>query len=515
MTSTPVVLCILDGWGHRENSQDNAIAQARTPNWDALLKTCPHSLLETSGEAVGLPEGQMGNSEVGHMTIGSGRVILQDLPRINRAITTGELAQNPALLLHIETLRKSGGTSHVMGLLSDGGVHAHEQHILALVKIIADAGIPVAIHAFMDGRDTPPRSGLAIIEAFSAAIDSIQNASIATVSGRYYAMDRDKRWDRVQKAVNAIASAQGEQTDSAVTAVQHSYDTDKTDEFVLPTVIANYNGMHDGDGLMMCNFRADRAREILTVLTDATFHDEKTGLFGRPKALSICTGMVEYSEALNPLISALFPAVDITESLGEVVAQAGLTQLRISETEKYAHVTFFFNGGKEDVFTGEERIMIPSPDVATYDLKPEMSASEVTEVLERVITERRYDTIIVNYANTDMVGHTGDMNAAIKAVETIDTCLGRLETVIRSTGGTMIITADHGNAELMVDEITGQPHTAHTVGRVPCVLVSNTYTRANTALDDGTLADLAPTLLTILKLNIPSVMDGHSLLREL
>ena len=502
----PLVLCILDGWGWRDERADNAIALADTPNWDRFLGAYPHALLHTSGLQVGLPDGQMGNSEVGHMNLGAGRVVMQDLPRIDAAVADGSLARNPGLLDLIAKVKAKGGACHLMGLLSPGGVHSHQDHLAALARTIADAGVTVKVHAFLDGRDVPPSSARDYLERFEADIKG-HDASIATVSGRYYAMDRDKRWDRVTLAWNAMVEARGEAASDALDAVTRSYAAGKTDEFVLPTVIKGYGGMKDGDGLLMGNFRADRAREILASLLDPAFDG-----FERPRnvAFAASLGLTEYSKDLNALLGALFPAESLSNILGEVLSGAGLTQLRIAETEKYAHVTFFFNGGREMVFPGEERILVPSPKVATYDLQPEMSAAEVTDRLVEAIAAGRFDVVVVNYANGDMVGHTGFLDAAITAAQTVDACLGRLEAAVRAAGGTMLVTADHGNAEQMRDPVTGEPHTAHTTGPVPLVLVAPPA--GIDGIDNGRLADVAPTMLALLNLPQPAEMGGHSLL---
>ena len=503
----PLVLCILDGWGHRDEREDNAIAQADIPNWRRFLAQYPHALLATSGAAVGLPNGQMGNSEVGHMNIGSGRVVMQDLPRIDQAIADGSLAAHPGLTDQLDRIAQAGGTLHVMGLLSVGGVHSHQDHMAAVAKIAAGRGIPVLIHAFLDGRDTPPSSAGEYLARFES--DCAGHAiSIATVSGRFWPMDRDHRWDRVKKGYKALVLAQGERAATAQQALAQSYQNGKTDEFVLPTVIGDYTGMKDGDGVLMANFRADRTREILTALLDPAFTS-----FTRDKVVSFSAaiGMTEYSAALNKMLTTLFPAQVLTHILGEVLCDAGLTQLRIAETEKYAHVTFFFNGGREQVFTGEDRILVPSPKVATYDLAPAMSAFTVTEKLEDAIASGRYDLIVVNYANGDMVGHTGILDAAVKAAEAIDQCLGRLEHAVVKAGGTLFVTADHGNLELMRDHDTGAPHTAHTTGPVDAILVNPPSWVGG--LTDGRLADVAPTLLNLLGLEQPAEMTGTILVR--
>ncbi len=509
----PVVLCILDGWGHSDASDDNAIRLARTPTLDRLYASCPQALIDASEHEVGLPEGQMGNSEVGHMNIGAGRIVLQDLPRIDQAIRSGEIENNPALRAFIETLKASGGTAQVMGLMSPGGVHAHQDQIAALCRILAAAGVPVKVHAFLDGRDTPPSSARGYLAEFLAAAPE---AEIATICGRYYAMDRDKRWDRVERAYRALVSGEGAAAADPLAAIDASYAKEVSDEFVEPAVIGGYAGMADGDGVLMANFRADRAREILAALLDPAFAGFERG---RVVRFAAAAGLVEYSEAHNRWLATLFPAVDIQDTLGEAVARAGLKQLRIAETEKYAHVTFFLNGGREEVFEGEERILIPSPKVATYDLKPEMSAFEVTEALTKAIDAGDFDLIVVNYANGDMVGHTGKLSAAIQAVEAVDRCLGALVSAVERAGGRLLITADHGNAERMKDSETGERHTAHTMNKVPILLVGAGAENPNGALDagrlaDGRLADIAPTVLALMGLPQPAAMTGRSLLRD-
>ena len=505
----PVVLCILDGWGHRVDPTDNAIAQARTPTWDRFLASYPHALVETSGLDVGLPHGQMGNSEVGHMNIGGGRVMSQDLPRIDIAIGDGSVAAKPALVDFIAALKKSGGAAHVLGLLSPGGVHSHQDHIAALARILDSAGVPVRIHAFLDGRDTPPSSGLGFMEKFLRDIAGLKDVKIATVGGRYYGMDRDKRWERVEKAYGALTDAKGASAADPISAIKASYEAGVTDEFMIPAAIAGYSGMKNGDGVLMANFRADRAREILSALRDPAFNG-----FARPRAIAFAAavGLTEYSSAHNAFMGVMFAAEQASNMLGEIISKAGLTQLRIAETEKYAHVTFFFNGGLEKEFPGESRIMVPSPKVATYDLKPEMSAFEVTDNIVDAIAHERFDVIVVNYANGDMVGHTGILPAAIKAAETLDACLARLEAAVVKAGGVMIVSADHGNLEQMRDPDTNEPHTQHTVGVVPVVLVNAPEVKA---LSDGRLADLAPTILELLGLPQPAEMSGRSLLHPL
>jgi 2,3-bisphosphoglycerate-independent phosphoglycerate mutase len=502
----PVLLCILDGWGHRDDPTDNAIAQADTPNWDRLMASCPRTLIETSGHDVGLPDGQMGNSEVGHMNLGAGRVVMQDLPRIDAAVADGSIKTMPGLTAFIDALKKSGGTAHVMGLLSPGGVHSHQKHMACVAKAIAEAGVPTKVHAFLDGRDTPPRSALGFLDTFMADVGP--NAPIATVSGRYYAMDRDKRWDRVQLAHDAMALGKGESAPDPKTAVSQFYETkNKGDEFVLPTVIGDYAGMAQGDGIFFINFRADRAREISDALLDPTFD----GFARTAPKMAAALAMTEYSKAHNAFMEVLFAPESLSNILGEVVSKAGLKQLRIAETEKYAHVTFFFNGGEETQFEGEERILVPSPKVATYDLQPEMSAPEVTDKLVGAIESGTFDVIIANFANGDMVGHTGILDAAMKAAVTIDASLGRLEKAITAAGGVMLVTADHGNAELMRDPVTGEPHTAHTVGKVDLILVNGTE---GATLSEGRLADVSPTILALMGLGQPAEMTGRSLISQ-
>jgi len=502
----PVVLCILDGWGERSERADNAILQANTPNWNRFMKSSPHAQLQASELFVGLPKGQMGNSEVGHMNLGAGRVVMQDLPRIDQAIADGSLAKSPALAGFIAALKKSGGAAHLMGLMSPGGVHSHQDHLAALARLLDAAGVPVKVHAFLDGRDTPPKSAADYLAKFAADTAGLKRVSVATVTGRYYAMDRDKRWDRVEKAYRTLVDAQGDKAGDPAAAVQQGYAAGKTDEFVPPTAIGDYAGMRDGDGVLCGNFRADRVREILTALLDPAFKGFDRG---RVVRFAAALGLTEYSTELNRFVQTIFPPEDLADTFGEVVSHAGLTQLRIAETEKYAHVTFFFNGGREQEFPGESRILVPSPKVATYDLKPEMSAPEVTDQLVAAIDAGRFDVVIVNYANTDMVGHSGNIAAAIKAVEAVDKSLGRLADAVTRAGGTMLITADHGNAEMMRDPKTGQPHTAHTLNPVPLVLVN--APAEVSGLRDGRLADIAPTLLALLGLRQPAAMTGRPL----
>ncbi|CAI9121411.1 2,3-bisphosphoglycerate-independent phosphoglycerate mutase [Brytella acorum] len=499
----PVMLVILDGFGDSSVTEDNAVALAKTPNFDRLWKNSPHAHLVTCGEDVGLPEGQMGNSEVGHLNIGAGRVVMQELPRISRAARDGSLARNPELTRLIGALRESGGTCHLLGLVSPGGVHAHQDHIVALAKIVAEAGMPVAVHVFTDGRDTAPQSGREYLTALTEKLPA--GAKIATVSGRYYAMDRDNRWERVRKAYDAITEGQGHHFDDALSVLQDSYGRNITDEFVEPAVISGYAGMKDGDGILSANFRSDRIREILDALVQPDF----TG-FERPRVIRFAAacGMTPYSKDLEKRLGTLFPKASMDDLLGELVSRAGKTQLRMAETEKYPHVTYFFNGGREAVFEGEERIMVASPKVATYDLQPEMSAPELTDRAVEAIESRRFDMIILNFANPDMVGHTGVLAAAIKACETVDTALGRIADAIEKVGGALLVTADHGNCETMRDPVTGEPHTAHTLNLVPVMLVGGHAK----SLHDGRLADLAPTILDLMELSQPEAMTGQSLI---
>ncbi|MGB0748563.1 MAG: 2,3-bisphosphoglycerate-independent phosphoglycerate mutase [Magnetospiraceae bacterium] len=503
----PVVLCILDGWGVREESTNNAIALAPTPTWDRLWATCPTARLEASAQDVGLPAGQMGNSEVGHMNLGAGRVVMQDLPRIDTDIETGAINTNPALLKFRDDLLKSGGACHMVGLLSPGGVHSMQDHMVALARVLDDAGVPVRIHALLDGRDTPPSSAKGFMETFLADIAGLKDTQVATVGGRYWGMDRDKRWERVTKAYACMVDSTGEAAPDPLTAIQNSYDAGKTDEFMEPTAIDGFAGMADGDGLLMANFRADRAREILTALVDPAFDG-----FARARTIDFAgrAGMVEYSSALNPFFDTLFGAEKLQDILGELVSNAGKTQLRIAETEKYAHVTFFLNGGEETVYPGEERILVSSPKVATYDLQPEMSAPEVTDKLVAAIEGGTFDLIVVNFANGDMVGHTGILAAAMTAAQTIDASLARLEAAVKAAGGALLVTADHGNCEMMEDPETHGPHTAHTTNKVPLILVNGPADAV--ALKDGILADVAPTVLELMGLAQPAAMTGQPLI---
>jgi 2,3-bisphosphoglycerate-independent phosphoglycerate mutase len=504
-TPKPVVLCILDGWGLREDTEANAPALARTPTFDRIMATCPTATLITHGPDVGLPTGQMGNSEVGHTNIGAGRVVAMDLGQIDLAIEEGNFPQKDALQDFIAALKTSGGTAHIAGLASPGGVHSHQNHFAEAARVIAGAGVPVAVHAITDGRDVAPQS--AGDQLAELASDLPDGAEIVTVSGRYYAMDRDNRWERVEKAYRTIAEGKGETADSVAASVQAAYDADTTDEFILPTAIGDYAGFSDGDGLFFINFRADRAREILRAICDPDFDGFDRG--PRPD-LAARLGMVEYSEDHNAWMTAVFPKRKIVNTLGEWVAKQGLRQFRLAETEKYPHVTFFLNGGKETPEIGEERYMAPSPKVATYDLQPEMSAGEVTDQFVKAI-EDGYDLIVTNYANPDMVGHTGDLQAAIQACEAVDQGLARVVAALDAVGGAMILTADHGNCETMIDPETGGPHTAHTTNLVPVAMFGGLE---NAALAPGRLADLAPTILELMDIDTPTEMTGKSLIRR-
>lgn len=502
----PVMLVILDGWGWREDRADNAVRQARTPAFDRLWADCPHAFLRTSGRDVGLPDGQMGNSEVGHLNIGAGRVVMQDLPRIGNAIADGSMAQLPALTGLVAALKASGGTCHLVGLLSPGGVHSHQDHAVALARVLSGAGVKVAIHALTDGRDTAPKAAPDFLGKFEADIATLPGVSVATVIGRYFAMDRDNRWERVSQAYDAMTVGEGAHAATAQAAIAAAHEAGKTDEFIPATVIGDYAGMKDGDGMLCFNFRADRVRQLLAAFLDPGFAG-----FARKRVVrfAAAAGMTEYSEALNPFLATLFAPQSMADILGAVVAKAGLTQLRMAETEKYPHVTYFLNGGEETPFAGEERILVASPKVATYDLQPEMSAPELTDKAVAAIGSGAFDLIVLNFANADMVGHTGSLAAATRAVEAVDAGLGRIAEAVRAAGGALFVTADHGNAEMMKDPATGGPHTAHTTNPVPAMLVGGP---AGARLADGRLADIAPTLLALLGVPQPAAMTGHSLI---
>ncbi|MFT4198050.1 MAG: 2,3-bisphosphoglycerate-independent phosphoglycerate mutase [Pseudoxanthomonas sp.] len=500
-----MVLLILDGWGHREETADNAVAQADLPNWDHLLATCPHTLIHTEGRFVGLPDGQMGNSEVGHMNLGAGRIVYQDLTRIDAAVEDGSFFTTPELVAACQAVKADGGTLHLLGLLSPGGVHSHERHLFALLDLAKAQGVAkVAVHAFLDGRDTPPRSAKASLETLAGKCAQVGNARLYSLGGRYFAMDRDKRWERLRKAWDAIVEARAEFTAAdGVAALEAAYARGENDEFVLPTVIDGAVPMADGDAVIFFNFRADRARQLSAAFVDPGFD----GFQARRPKLARFVCMTEYDARLPAPMA--FPPDDLRHTFGELMEENHLTQLRIAETEKYAHVTFFFSGGREAPYAGEERILVPSPKVATYDLQPEMSAPEVTARLVEAIGSGRFDAIVCNLANPDMVGHSGILQAAIQAAEAVDVALGRIVAAVRAAHGALIVTADHGNLEMMADPATGQPHTAHTVGPVPLVYVGE---RAGAQLrEGGALRDVAPTLLDLLGIAQPAEMSGRSL----
>ena len=499
----PVVLCILDGWGISSEERGNAPLLAETPNFDRIMSENPNATLTTFGPDVGLPKGQMGNSEVGHTNIGAGRVVAMDLGQIDLAIEDGSFFGQPALKDFISTLKSSGGTAHLLGLVSDGGVHGHTTHMIAAAKAIADAGVPVAIHAITDGRDVAPKSAKSYLRQLKSELP--EGAKIVTVGGRYFAMDRDNRWDRVETAYRTIVHAEGADYADPSSVVHDAYAHGKTDEFIPPAVITGYKGMKDGDGVFCLNFRADRAREILSALGDIRFDGFSTSQL--PKLVARL-GMVDYSTSHNEYMTTVFPKQKIENTLGAWIADKGLRQFRLAETEKYPHVTFFLNGGKEEPEQGEDRYMAQSPAVATYDLQPEMSAPEVSDKLVDAIYER-YDLIVVNYANPDMVGHTGDLQAAIKACEAVDEGLGRALKALDVTGGAMIVTADHGNCDIMIDPKTGNPHTAHTLNPVPVAMIGGPD---GAQLRDGRLADLAPTVLQLMGQDLPPEMTGTSLI---
>jgi 2,3-bisphosphoglycerate-independent phosphoglycerate mutase len=497
----PVVLCILDGWGKRAEVAGNAPALAKTPNYDRLMSGATAELI-THGPDVGLPRGQMGNSEVGHTNIGAGRVVAMDLGAIDLAIEEGSFFENAALVAFADRLKASGKVAHVMGLVSDGGVHGHIVHIQAALKALADRGVRTVLHAITDGRDVAPKSGAGFMRDLINAMP--QGVTLGTVCGRYYAMDRDNRWERVETAYRAIVQGVGLRGDNAVAVIEAAYGSAVTDEFVPATVLGAYAGMADGDGVFCLNFRADRAREILAAMGDPAF--DGFDVSGRP-ALDML-GMVNYSTSHDEYMTTCYPKQKITNALGAWVAAKGLRQFRVAETEKYPHVTFFLNGGIEVPEVGEDRYMAPSPKVATYDLQPEMSAAEVTDAFVGAI-EEQYDLIVCNYANPDMVGHTGDIGAAVKACEAVDAGLGRVLAALEAVGGAMIVTADHGNCETMIDPETGGPHTAHTTNPVSVALVGGPK---GARLHNGRLADLAPTLLGLMGLELPPEMTGESLI---
>lgn len=513
MKPATTLLLILDGFGHRDSADHNAIAMAKTPVWHHLLSNCPHTLIHTSGMKVGLPDGQMGNSEVGHMNLGAGRVVYQSLTRINKSISDGDFFTNPALVGAVDQCLRLGSALHIIGLLSDGGIHSHEDHIMAMLQLAERKGCNrIYLHAMLDGRDTPPRSAEKTLRRFTDWFAGRRCGRMATVGGRYFGMDRDKRWDRVEKAFNAICHGRAALGyPDALTALKAAYAREEGDEFVQPAVLCAAGEtpvkIDAGDAIVFMNFRADRARQLTAAFLKPDFNGFDRG---RLPTLSMFTSLTEYAADLPTTVA--YGPENLDNSLGEYLAKLGKTQLRIAETEKYAHVTFFFSGGREQEYPGETRILVPSPKVDTYDHKPEMSAYEVTDKLVAAIINRDYDVIVCNFANGDMVGHTGSLPAAIRAVEVLDECIGRITDALQKTGGQCLITADHGNCEEMMDEISGQPMTQHTTGPVPLVYVGP---RKLVLQDDGALSDVAPSLLELMNLPKPAEMQGHSLVRPL
>ncbi len=508
MTSTPkpLVLIILDGFGHSESPEYNAIFAANTPVYDRLRATQPHGLISGSGMDVGLPDGQMGNSEVGHMNLGAGRVVYQDFTRVTKAIRDGEFFENPVLTGAVDKAVGAGKAVHILGLLSDGGVHSHQDHLIAMAELAAQRGAEkIYLHAFLDGRDTPPRSAQSSIELLDATFAKLGKGRIASLIGRYFAMDRDNRWDRVSAAYNLIVDSVADYTaDTALAGLEAAYARDENDEFVKATRIGEAVKVEDGDAVIFMNFRADRARELSRAFVEPDFNEFPRA---RQPKMAAYIGLTQYSAKIAA--PAAFAPSSLNNVLGEYLAKNGKTQLRIAETEKYAHVTFFFSGGREEPFEGEERILIPSPKVATYDLQPEMNAPEVTDRIVEAIEQQRFDVIVVNYANGDMVGHTGVFEAAVKAVEALDTCVGRIVEALEKVDGEALITADHGNVEQMEDACTGQAHTAHTSEPVPFIYVGKRKVKVR---EGGVLADVAPTMLKLLDLEKPAEMTGTSIL---
>ena len=503
-TIKPLVLLILDGWGYREDAPDNAISNAQTPVMDRLWEQYPHCLVDGSGGAVGLPDGQMGNSEVGHVNLGAGRIVYQDFTRISQAISDRSFFKNPVLCNALAKAKDASGAVHIMGLLSPGGVHSHEDHLIAMVEMAVEQGASdVYVHAFLDGRDTPPKSAKTTIERFEALFARLGKGRFATLSGRFYAMDRDNRWDRIEEAYKAIYhGVSGTTSPNALDALEDAYERGETDEFVKPTVIAQSAPVKDGDAIFFMNFRADRAREM----TQAFINDEFDGFERGPRAkISDFVMLTEYADTLKT--SCAFPPEQLNNVLGEWLEKHGKTQLRISETEKYAHVTFFFSGGREEEFEGEKRVLIPSPKVKTYDLQPEMNSEQLTDELVSAIESQAFDVIICNYPNGDMVGHTGDFDAAVKACEAVDHSVGRVVSALEAVGGECLITADHGNAEQMSDAETGQAHTAHTNELVPFI-----YVGRDAQARDGRLSDVAPTILHLMGMEQPDEMTGQTLM---
>lgn len=501
----PVALLIMDGWGYREDTEHNAILAASTPNFDRLRRDYAWGLIGTSGLNVGLPSGQMGNSEVGHLNLGSGRVVYQDFTRIGAAIDDGSFLTNPALVAAMDAARDTGKSLHLMGLLSPGGVHSHEDHFIAAINMAAERGVTsLYVHAMLDGRDTPPRSAKASLERIENALSNAGVGRLVTLAGRYYAMDRDNRWDRVEKAYRLYTQSDAAfSAPTAVAGLEAAYERDENDEFVQPTRIGEAAAIEDGDAVLFMNFRADRARELTQAFTDESFDGfEREAI----PALHSYTCMTQYHKDFD--VEVAFPPDSLPNVLGEYVSELGLRQLRIAETEKYAHVTFFFNGGVEQPYEGEERVLVPSPRVATYDLQPEMNAPIVADKLVEAIEANSFDLIVCNFANADMVGHTGNFDAAVKAIEALDQCLGQVAEALHKAGGELLMTADHGNAEKMQDESTGQAHTAHTTFDVPLVYMG----RNARVLEGGVLSDIAPTLLHMMGLEKPAEMTGKSLL---
>ena len=500
-----VVLCILDGWGLSEDNISNAPVLAQTPNFDYLWKNCPKTTLLTHGTDVGLPEGQMGNSEVGHMNIGAGRIISMDLGQIDLEIENKNFFKNKNLLKHLQNIKKNNGRAHLMGLLSDGGVHGHINHLITSIRLFQSHDVPVILHLITDGRDVAPQSAMEFVNKINPLLS--QKVQAGTVSGRYYAMDRDNRWERVQLAYNAIIFGNSDQKTSNIQmAIKKAYEYDFTDEFIPPTVINQYPGIKEIDGFFCLNFRADRSRQILSAIGDPNFLQLEIG--NRPR-INDLLGMVEYSDNHNTFMAACYPKPKIKNTLGEWVSLAKKKQLRVAETEKYPHVTYFLNGGSEKSFTGEVRNMPHSPKVTTYDLKPEMSSKAVTDTLVDAI-DNKYDLIVTNYANPDMVGHTGNLHATIEACEAVDKSLGHLVNALRKVEGTLFLTADHGNCEVMVDPFTGNPHTSHTLNPVPAILFNGPKNKSLS--NGGRLSDIAPTILELMDLKPPPEMTGNSLL---
>ena len=514
MTKKMTALIIMDGFGERAETYGNAIKLAGTPNLDKLEAEYPHTVIGASGMDVGLPDGQMGNSEVGHLNIGAGRIVYQELTRITKSIQDGDFFKVSEFVDACQKAKKNGGKLHLMGLLSDGGVHSHITHLFALIDLAKQQGLDnVYVHCIMDGRDTPPSSGIEYVQQLQDYMDKVQFGKIATISGRFWAMDRDKRWDRIQKAYEAISCGVGDKADCPICAMKNSYKNEKTDEFVVPCVIQEDGKpvatVEAGDSMIFFNFRPDRTREITRAFIDANFSDfERLGGY-KPVTF---VGMTRYDDTFTNIETAFKP-VTLTNTMGEYLAANGKTQLRIAETEKYAHVTFFFNGGVEAPNPGEDRELIPSPKVTTYDLKPEMSAYEVTDKAVELIGSGKYDVMILNFANCDMVGHTGVLEAAEKAVKTVDACVDRVVKAVLATGGQVLITADHGNADMMIDPTTGEPFTAHTTNKVPFILVDPSRKDAKLR-EGGRLADLAPTMLELMGLPKPAEMTGESLIAK-